>query len=300
MFLGGEIIIETYYLIDYENVGADGLAGCDKLTRSDHIYIFFTKNAKRIDMSEIANHGEAELKMIEVPAGKQSTDIHIGSYLAYIAGKKESENKVKDCSVVIISKDNDYDNVIKFWKKETGIKASKALQIKVSAPRDTIVEQTTINKKCTLKDDGSIKTELNKEIMKAVRAAGFDAAIGNSVAKIATGFWGEERFMNNVHNKLRDNYPQYLVIYESIKPVLNKYSGVSSANSQPDKRSVNNQIQQLLSKAKLEGDVINYVASAVTKNVGAANEKQQIYRMIISKYGQKEGLNIYNHIKKHI
>ena len=48
-------------------------------------------------MCEIANHGDAELDMIEVPAGKQSADIHIGSYLGYLAGI----NKGKDCRIVI-------------------------------------------------------------------------------------------------------------------------------------------------------------------------------------------------------
>ena len=40
------------------------------MVASDHIIIFFTQNARKIDMAEIANHGAAELKMIEIPAGK--------------------------------------------------------------------------------------------------------------------------------------------------------------------------------------------------------------------------------------
>lgn len=292
-------IIETYYLIDYENVGADGLAGCDKLTKSDHIYIFFTKNAKKIDMTEIANHGEAELDMIEVPAGKQSTDIHIGSYLGFLAGKYATENRVKDCSVVIISKDTDYDNVIKFWVKKTGIKASKALKIKVSTPKATQAKQTPIIKTATVKVDGAKKTKLNQEVMKAVRAKGFDVSVGNAVAQLVTGLYGEERFMNEVYNMLREKYTNYLEVYEAIKPVISKYSD-DVVNMSAAKTSTNMQIQQLLSKANFESNIINYVASVVTKNMGVKNGKQQIYRTIISKYGQNKGLNIYNHIKKHI
>ncbi len=74
-------IIETYYLIDYENVHSDGLTGCEKLGNADHIVIFFTQNATNLDMREIADHGSAELTMIEVPSGKQSADMHIVSYL---------------------------------------------------------------------------------------------------------------------------------------------------------------------------------------------------------------------------
>ena len=77
-------IIDTYYLVDYENVGINGLSGCKNMTSSEHIIIFFTQNARKIDMAEIANHGTAELKMIEIPAGKQSADIHIGSYLLHL------------------------------------------------------------------------------------------------------------------------------------------------------------------------------------------------------------------------
>ena len=109
------IYIETYYLIDYENVHGNGLSGCQDLGKNDHIVIFFTQNARNIDMNDISNHGDAELEMIEVPTGKQSADMHIGSYLGYLAGKSG-----KNCNVVIVSKDTDFDKVIKFWK-ENGI-----------------------------------------------------------------------------------------------------------------------------------------------------------------------------------
>ena len=81
------IYIETFYLIDYENVHGEGLSGCQDLGNTDHIVIFYTQNAKNIDMSDISNHGSADLVMEEVPAGKQSADMHIGSYLGYLAGK---------------------------------------------------------------------------------------------------------------------------------------------------------------------------------------------------------------------
>lgn len=211
--------METYYLIDYENVGGDGLAGCDKLKKTDHIIIFFTQNANKIDMREIANHGEAELRMIEVPAGKQSADIHIGSYLGYLAGV----NKGQGCSVVIVSKDKDFDNVAKFWTGATQVKASRIKQIKASAKAAAEKEKPqTIQKKPEVKVNGEQKTKLNQDVMQAARSAGFEA------------------------------------------------------------------------------DIANYVASTVVKNVGEKNGKQQIYRAIISKYGQNKGLNIYNHIKKMI
>lgn len=294
------IFIETYYLIDYENVGSDGLSGCEKLGKTDHIIIFFTKNAKKIDMSEIADHGEAELDMKEVPAGKQSADIHIGSYLGYIIGI----NKGRDCSIVIISKDTDFDNVIKFWKKETGVKLSRAQQIKVSTPKATTARQTTSTKKTNTKVSGAEKTKLNQEVMHAVREAGFDAAVSNRVAQLVTGLYGKERLMNAVHNALREQYTNYQEVYGAIKPVLSKYddslTATSAKTSEPNKSAINTEIMQILSKAGFESEVVGYVASTVVKNVGVKNGKQQIYRTIISKYSQNKGLYIYNHIRKYI
>ena len=295
-------VIETFYLIDYENVNSDGLAGCDKLSKTDHIVKFFTKNAKKIDMSDIANHGDAALEMIEVPAGKQSADIHIGSYLGYISGK----NVGKDCSVVIISKDTDFDNVIKFWKDKAKIKVSRAQQIKVSTPKASTSKQAQ-PKKTSTKVDGNKKTKLNQEVMQAVRAAGFDAAVGNSVAQLITGLYGQDRLANEAHNALREKYTNYLDVYDAIKPILSKYdkstktkTTTSSASTSQDKTVMNTEIMQLLSKAGYGNDVANYVASTVVKNMGVKNGKQQIYRTIISKYGQNKGLAVYNQIKKHI
>lgn len=204
--------METYYLLDFENVNSDGLAGCDRLTETDHIIIFFTRNAMKINMADIANHGGSELRMIEIPAGKQSTDIHIGSYLGYLAGIHEN----KECCIVIVSKDKDFDNVIQFWEARTNIKISRVPQIREASTRSDTSEKNGT------KVDGTQKTKLNVDIM------------------------------------------------------------------------------QTLSKAGFESEIVNYVASIVVKNVDAEKGKQQIYRSIISKYGQNRGLNIYNHIKKQV
>jgi len=140
-------IIDTYYLVDYENVGSNGLSGCKNMVASDHIIIFFTQNARKIDMAEIANHGAAELKMIELPAGKQSADIHIGSYLGYLAGKSK-------CNIVIISNDTDFDNIIKFWKKELDISVSRRKKLQET----TVKKQSTAQVSATTSKEAQIRS----------------------------------------------------------------------------------------------------------------------------------------------
>lgn len=249
-------------------------------------------------MTDIAKQSAGELKMIEISPGKQSTDIHIGSYLGYLVGNYTSGINKQEGKVVIVSKDTDYDHVIEFWKKEKGIQVSRVDQIKGNKDNSNI--SSNKNTKNVVKVDGNKKTTLNQEIMKAVREAGLEAKEVNEIAQMVTGHYGEERFLNAVHNDLRKKHTNYLKIYKAIKPVLNKYDEYSTVSVQPDKSAKNIQIQQILSKSNFPEDVINYVASVVTNNTGIKNEKQQIYRTIISKYGQAKGLNIYNHIKKHI
>ena len=292
------IYIESFYLIDYENVHGDGLSGCQDLGNTDHIVIFFTQNAKNIDMSDISNHGSADLDMIEVPAGKQSADMHIGSYLGYLAGKNG-----KNCSVVIVSKDTDFDNVIKFWKQKTGIGASRTEQIKKkpSPKTQTNKQQPVAANKPVMQVNGTKKTKLNQEVMQAMRSARYDASVSNTVAQIATSLYGDEYMLSEVHNALMDRYTDYLDVYAVVKPVLSKYADDNKvAVSSKDKTTTNSEIQKLLSKAGFSNDAINYVASTVVKNLVQKNGKQQIYRTIIAKYGQNKGLNIYNHIKKYI
>lgn len=215
--------MENYYLIDYENVGGSGFIGCENLKKEDHIIIFFTQNARKIDMREIANHGGASLDMKEVPAGRQSADIHICSYLGYLAGC----NANNTCRVVIVSKDSDFDNVIEFWNKQGMIEALRVTQI--NEPKANKVNKSKQTKQ---------KKEPQSE--------------GNEEAK----------------------------------------------NS--DKTAINAKIMQLLSKAGFDAEISTKVASVVVKNLNNKNYKQQIYRNIISVYGQNKGLNIYNNIKKHI
>lgn len=289
------ILIDTYYLIDFENVGNDGLSGCDKLNKTDHIHLFYTENAKKIDLDIFGNHGEAEIITHKVPVGKQSADMHLGSFLGYLIGI----NQGKDCTFIVVSKDTDFDNMIKFWKEETKARASRSQAIKPPAEvKEAPVKQTA-------KKKGDIKTNLNQDVQQALSQAKFDNRIINDVAQLVTGYYGEEHLMSKVHNELRKKYEDYLKVYEAIKPVISKYATAAADagtghSSGSDRTAVNSEIQKVLSKAGEESEVINYVASTVVKNIDVKNGKQQTYRTIISKYGQKKGLDLYSRVKKHI
>lgn len=61
--------LETYYLIDFENVNEDGLSGSENLRIHDHVYLFSTKNAPKISIESLTGFNSADFSSHEVPAG---------------------------------------------------------------------------------------------------------------------------------------------------------------------------------------------------------------------------------------
>ena len=67
---------------------------------------------------------------------------------------------------------------------------------------------------------------------------------------------------------------------------------------QPNEKSVlNSRVQQVLSKAKLDNQIINQTASLIAKSCGDPKIKQTVYRALIKRHGQKQGLEVYNLVK---
>lgn len=226
--------INTFYLIDYENVGEGGLANCSRLDETDHIHIFYTGNTTHINLDILNNHGNAELATHKVPAGNQSVDMHLVSYLGYLIGA----NIGKGCSYVIISNDKDYDNVVKFLSGETDDRVVKAAKInppavkqksaivqmpvKNSADEPKTVQQSTSADK-TQKKKGADKTQMNHEVQRTLSDKGHKDV--NAIAKIVGQYYGQEHFLRSVHEALRKNCKDYVEIYKDIKPVIKKYGG---------------------------------------------------------------------------
>ena len=73
--------VETYYLIDFENVNNAGLICSRHLDYRDHIHIFSTKNAPKISIEILSNFHSVDYSFHCLPAGKQSLDMHLTAYL---------------------------------------------------------------------------------------------------------------------------------------------------------------------------------------------------------------------------
>ena len=108
--------MKKHYLIDFENVSDDGLKGYFELSPEDTVEIFYTENAARIGIEFFENclaaQGRAGLRFIKVPAGKQSLDMQLATYLgALLAG-----DGAPDAEYCIVSKDKGFASIRQFWQ----------------------------------------------------------------------------------------------------------------------------------------------------------------------------------------
>lgn len=213
--------VETYYLIDYENVHEDGLLGSENMNSHDHVHLFYTENVSKISIEKFANFHSVDFSIHKIPVGKQSLDMHLVSYLGYLIGKNESSNS----KYVIVSNDTDYDNIIHFWKEASNYKITRQQKITIAASKTTITKtNNTVNQNHITGNDSKKKRQLNTEIQRAISKAGYTQKTIGAVASIVVKHYGENTFASSVHNELRKMYTDYSDLYKIVKPIIGKYS----------------------------------------------------------------------------
>ncbi|WP_173473075.1 PIN domain-containing protein [Eubacterium ruminantium] len=296
--------IKKIYLVDFENVHDSGINNPESLNKNDSIYIFYTNENDKLSTSTVSGlkKSNCEYELISVPSGDQSLDMHLVSFLGFLIGKHLTE----DVSYSIISKDKDYNNIVDYWKNEFGISISRCDTLP-SATNNRTVQQTNNKTQIITQKSGKSsnkKSKLKIDIRNAISKI-YTGKIPNEVASIVRNHIDDDKPLNAIHNELRNTYSLYSEIYNLIKPIVEKYNKTvetpNSHTTEPtDKKALRADIQQSLKKGNYPAGIYNSVASIVSKHFEETNRKQIIYREIISKYGQKTGLDIYHRIKVHL
>ncbi|SES89811.1 hypothetical protein SAMN02910413_1165 [Pseudobutyrivibrio sp. C4] len=105
----------NYYLIDYENVHAEGFKVLNGMTADDTVIIFYSDNSKNItfDILEPLMSSNTKLKCFKVNVGtKNALDFQLTSYLGYLLGQEGVNG-----NYYIVSDDNGFDVALEFWKR---------------------------------------------------------------------------------------------------------------------------------------------------------------------------------------
>lgn len=105
----------TYYLIDYENTGENGLNGISDLGNDERVVIFYSENADKMsfDLHQKLGSCRANVEYRKIATGKKNAlDFQLSTYLGYLVAKNEQ------CRFYIVSKDTGYEMIIDFWKEK--------------------------------------------------------------------------------------------------------------------------------------------------------------------------------------
>ena len=292
---------ETYYLIDFENVGLKGLEGAQNLTKNDWVHLFSTRNAPKINTATLANFNATNLLVHEVPAKSQSVDMHLVSYLGYLLGSHETAPQI-----VILSNDTDYDDIVSFWNIEKGVIIRRRDKFqpeepKSAAPKAAKSRKAAASKKTAAEpkvQEANKETSTEKSPVKTRRTRkvrpGQDEAVKDSV-KAAEGQESPEKDSVKADTSPKKSAKGRAKANDAQKKTAK--SGAKTVEYQ-DKTTLNNAVLKTLSNAKYDNETVSFAASLVTKNFAEKGGKQTIYRTVISKFGQERGLAIYRHIQK--
>lgn len=260
--------METFYLIDFENVHNEGIENIDSLSQIDHVHIFSTEKALNIRM-DLAIPERVKVKKHIVPARKQSVDMHLLSYLGYLLAKHGEQ-----CAYVIVSKDKDYDNIIEFWKKEgysntsrkqkipkASVKQKKNVQPAAAATTQTVNSKISAGMACDF--SGSDRCELNSYMQQELAAMGYSGKHVNKICKYVVARCNDERMLSEIHNDLKGEFVNYLEVYDDVKTILEKF--VSSKSK----------------SAKRESQVRSFFGQHFKKKIYTDN-KEEIIKIIVN------------------
>ena len=106
----------NYYLIDYENVRAEGIKDLTRVSKKDTIILFYSDNCKNIslDVMDIIIKLKAHYISFKAKVGtKNALDFQLSSYLGYLIGQGKSQ----ESKYYIVSNDKGYDCLCDYWKE---------------------------------------------------------------------------------------------------------------------------------------------------------------------------------------
>ena len=180
----------TWFLVDYENVHADGLNGIQNLSAKDQVIIFYSKNADTMtfDLHNQINRSHGDIQFLKIEAGtKNALDFQLVSYLGYLIRQEEKD------SFYIVTKDNGYQAVVKFWLGrnirigQIADLSKKTLEEEKKEVRDAISQAVTDKKEIDLVlgylDKYKTKLGLNNALVKK-----FDSRKGGELYKLLKPF----------------------------------------------------------------------------------------------------------------
>ncbi len=192
----------SIYIVDYENVHADGIEKIEKLSEKDIVIIFYSIHQPNIAIDVVKNIQKSKATVVFKEANviieetnksfHDALDMQLATYVGYIMGKHQD----KITQYYIVSKDQGFSFICKYWCNR-GFKVS---QIK------SIPEAIT-----------NIANEKYLEYEKEAMDLFEDKNLAKSIAKIIRSYKTKSGIHNNLQKKYGQKGPEY---FKTIKPLI--------------------------------------------------------------------------------
>ena len=300
--------MKRYFLVDFENVADAGLNGFFDLTAEDTVDIFYTQKNNRISMDFftvfLERGSAAALCLRKVAAGNQALDLQLASFLGSLIAASDEE-----CEYCIISKDKGFACLPAFWENQKGggsVRQAGSIREALSPRAQQLVPPAA---PAAAPKAPAVPTPRTPAVptprapvvpavkAPAVPAAKAPAAPAKTTEAPADAAKGPAAPADAEKPEAPEpEKPKAPVPADAEKPAADAEKTKSAA--QPNEKTVLNvKVQQALSKAKCDTQIISQTASLIAKAFGDPKIKQIVYRDLIKLYGQKQGLEVYNLVK---
>ncbi len=212
--------METYYLIDYENIKLAGV----KLTYSgipkNSNVIFFLTTRDKLTDSDKPKRKDINCQIFDnIPEGMESVDKYISAYMGYLAGVYEKDT----LKVCIVSRNKGYDNIIAFMSDL--VSAERREQVGASAPKKktAVLSKTSANtgdgklSKCLLEAEEALY-----EYGGGIPRQDFDIVLDMVKSSLSGG--NKNKVLSDIKDKLYRRFP-YIgeFYYEVVTPSVEDY-----------------------------------------------------------------------------
>ena len=131
--------METYYLIDYENIKIAGVnLSYSGIPKNSNV-IFFLTSKDKLAESDKPKRADIDCQVFSnIPEGKEFVDKYISAYMGYLAGVYDKEI----LKVYIVSRNKGYDNIIAFMSDLVNAERKEQIAEKAQKEAPAIVQKS--------------------------------------------------------------------------------------------------------------------------------------------------------------
>ena len=299
--------MKTIYYIDSENVGDSWVSLLTASAAEDELLVFYTQNSPHMNYRNVRllKENPRTVTFIECSEGNNALDFQLSTELGYRIRDIEND------SFVIVSNDNGFDAVVRYWKKKgCNVKritakecSSQQLSVQPVSAVKTDIAAVSVCEPITVKTDDKLPLLPNEqaEEKKPVEASEANTASVDQNAKEILYLIGKKD-LSLLHTALQQLYgtKKGSAIYNAFKTenAYNTFLSKHTPMNAKEKRSLYCGIVFSMSSAqeKMPEDFPEYVISAWEKKKNLNSFRPALHQ----KYGKDKGEKYYSIMKTHI